>query len=310
MVYVLLIAGFVLLIKGADLFVDGSSSIAKKLRIPGIIVGLTIVAMGTSAPEAAVSISATFKGSNEIAVGNVVGSNILNLLLVVGVSALIRPMKVDKSILKVDFPVEMISAVVLLLLCMGSSLVINRIEGIILFAMFVTYMIITIRRALKYRQNTVENPDEETMSWLKSVLFVVIGAAAVIAGGQLTVNSAKTIAESWGVSETLIGLTVVALGTSLPELVTSVIAAKKGESDMALGNVIGSNIFNIFFILGMTGTIHPIKVDMVSIYDIAVLIVISVISFIFAATRKKIARAEGVSMLVMYSAYTAYIIAR
>lgn len=310
MVYVLLIAGFVLLIKGADLFVDGSSSIAKKLRIPGIIVGLTIVAMGTSAPEAAVSISATLKGSNEIAVGNVVGSNILNLLLVVGVSALIRPMKVDKSILKVDFPVEMISAVVLLLLCMGSSLVINRIEGIILFAMFVTYMIITVRRALKYRQNTVENPDEETMSWLKSVLFVVIGAAAVIAGGQLTVNSAKTIAESWGVSETLIGLTVVALGTSLPELVTSVIAAKKGESDMALGNVIGSNIFNIFFILGMTGTIHPIKVDMVSIYDIAVLIVISVISFIFAATRKKIARAEGVSMLVMYSAYTAYIIAR
>ncbi len=310
MVYVLLIAGFVLLIKGADLFVDGSSSIAKKLRIPGIIVGLTIVAMGTSAPEAAVSISATLKGSNEIAVGNVVGSNILNLLLVVGISALIKPMKVDKSILKVDFPVEMISAVVLILLCMGSSLIINRIEGIILFVLFVAYMVITVKRALKYRQNTVENPDEETMSWLKSVLFVVIGAAAVIAGGQLTVNSAKTIAESWGVSETLIGLTVVALGTSLPELVTSVIAAKKGESDMALGNVIGSNIFNIFFILGMTGTIHPIKVDMVSIYDIAVLIVISVISFIFAATRKKIARAEGVSMLVMYSAYTAYIIAR
>ena len=310
MVYVLLIAGFVLLIKGADLFVDGSSSIAKKLRIPGIIVGLTIVAMGTSAPEAAVSISATLKGSNEIAVGNVVGSNILNLLLVVGISALIRPMKVDKSILKVDFPVEMLSAVVLLLMCMVSSLVINRIEGIILFALFVTYMVITVKRALKYRQNTAENPDEETMSWLKSILFVIIGAAAVIAGGQLTVNSAKTIAESWGVSETLIGLTVVALGTSLPELVTSVIAAKKGESDMALGNVIGSNIFNIFFILGMTGAIHPIKVDMVSIYDIAVLIAISVISFIFAATRKKIARAEGVSMLVMYSAYTAYIIAR
>lgn len=309
--YLLIVVGFVLLIKGADMFVEGSSSIAKMLKIPSMIVGLTIVAMGTSAPEAAVSISATLSGSNDMAVGNIVGSCILNLVLIVGICAVLKPMNVEKSLLKMDFPVSLLSAAILLVVCMGKSLIVSRIEGIILFALFTAYIIYTVVRALKFRKGAEAETEEiKVLSLPKTIIFTVIGAAAIVFGGQLTVESAKTIASNLGVSEHLIGLTVVALGTSLPELVTSIVASKKGESDMALGNVIGSNIFNILFILGMTAAISPVKVDMDSIYDSIILVVLVAMTFIFALTKKKINRVEGGVMILSYAAYTSYIIIR
>jgi cation:H+ antiporter len=311
MSYLYLVLGFVLLIKGADMFVDGSSSIAKRLKIPGIIVGLTIVAMGTSAPEAAVSISATMTGSNDMAVGNIVGSCIMNLMLIVGVCALIKPMNVDRSFLKADFPISVASAAVLFLICVGKSLKITRIEGIVIFALFIGYIVFTVLRALKYRkENSGEEDEIKVLSVPKTVIFTIVGAAAIVVGGELTVDAAKNIAQSLGVTEKLIGLTIVAFGTSLPELVTSIIASRKGESDLALGNVIGSNVFNILFILGMTAAIRPITVDMDAVYDSLILVAMSVMVFIFALTRKKIGRAEGSAMLISYIAYTAYIIMR
>ncbi len=308
--YLLLIVGFILLIKGADLFVEGSSSIAKMLKIPSMIVGLTIVAMGTSAPEAAVSISATMSGSNDMAVGNIVGSCILNLMLIAGICAVVKPISVDKSILKSDFPVSVLAAVLLLIVCIGNNLIVTRIEGIIIFLLFAAYIIFTVVRALRYRKNAVNTDEIRTLSLPKTIIFTILGAAAIVCGGQMTVESAKSIASSLGVSEHLIGLTVVALGTSLPELVTSIVASRKGESDMALGNVIGSNIFNILFILGMTAAIKPVKVDIFSVYDSAVLVGMSIMVFIFAFTRKRLGRLEGSLMLLTYSVYTGYIIVR
>ncbi|MGN0620686.1 MAG: calcium/sodium antiporter [Porcipelethomonas sp.] len=310
--YLLLVVGFVLLIKGADLFVEGSSSIAKMLKIPSMIVGLTIVAMGTSAPEAAVSISATLsKGANDIAVGNIVGSCILNIVLIVGVCAVIKPLNVEKSLLKSDFPVTILASVILLAVCIGKSGIISRFEGLILFGLFVAYLVFTVVRALKFRKNSGDSTEEiKVLSIPKTIVFTVLGAAAIVYGGTLTVDSAKSIAEGIGVSNHLIGLTVVALGTSLPELVTSIVASKKGESDMALGNVIGSNIFNILFILGMTAVIHPVKVNMASVYDSMILVGLGIMVFIFAFAKKKISRIEGGIMLASYAAYTAYIIMR
>lgn len=308
--YLLLIVGFILLIKGADLFVEGSSSIAKMLKIPSMIVGLTIVAMGTSAPEAAVSISATMSGSNDMAVGNIVGSCILNLMLIAGICAVVKPISVDKSILKSDFPVSILAAVLLLIVCIGNNLIVTRIEGIIIFLLFAAYIVFTVVRALRYRKNAVNTDEIRTLSLPKTIIFTILGSAAIVCGGQMTVESAKSIASSLGVSEHLIGLTVVALGTSLPELVTSIVASRKGESDMALGNVIGSNIFNILFILGMTAAIKPVKVDIFSVYDSAVLVGMSIMVFIFAFTRKRLGRLEGSLMLLTYSVYTGYIIVR
>ncbi len=287
--YLLLIVGFILLIKGADLFVEGSSSIAKMLKIPSMIVGLTIVAMGTSAPEAAVSISATMSGSNDMAVGNIVGSCILNLMLIAGICAVVKPISVDKSILKSDFPVSILAAVLLLIVCIGNNLIVTRIEGIIIFLLFAAYIVFTVVRALRYRKNAVNTDEIRTLSLPKTIIFTILGAAAIVCGGQMTVESAKSIASSLGVSEHLI---------------------RKGESDMALGNVIGSNIFNILFILGMTAAIKPVKVDIFSVYDSAVLVGMSIMVFIFAFTRKRLGRLEGSLMLLTYSVYTGYIIVR
>ena len=319
---VLLLVGFVALIKGADFFVEGSAAVAKKLHVPGVIIGLTIVAMGTSAPELAVSISAGLTGSNEIAISNVIGSNIFNLIVVLGVCAVMAPVAVDKSIMKRDFPFSI--AITLLLavfisdmILTGKSVItdtqaraggISRWEALIFIILFAVYILITVRSAIKNRQTQQE--EIEDMSGIKCAVYILGGIAAVVIGGQLVVNSAREIALFCGMSETLVGLTIVAIGTSLPELVTSIVASSKGQNGMAVGNVVGSNIFNILLILGVSSFIHPISAGMFSLIDICILLVMNVCVFIFATTGKKINRYEVEAMVLMYVAYTAYAIIR
>lgn len=305
MEYLWLIVGFVLLIKGADCFVDGASSIAGKLKVPSLIIGLTVVSMGTSMPEAAVSISASLSGSNEISLGNVIGSNIFNLLMVVGISSIILPIVSDKAVLKRDMPINIgITAVLLLMLLDGK---LSQIDAAILLVLLAAYIFLLIRSALKNRE---EGDDTKTYSWLLSIVFVVAGAGAIIGGGQLVVNSATAIAKNLGMSETLVGLTIVAIGTSLPELVTSIVAAKKGESGIAMGNAVGSCIFNILFILGAAGVIKPMTGDGSFFIDTGILIGVSALMLLFAFTKKKTSRLEGAICVLIYVAYTAYIIMR
>ena len=312
----LLIVGFFLLIKGADVFVDGASGIAKKLKIPSIVIGLTVVAFGTSLPEAAVSIAAALAGSNEIAVSNVIGSNIFNLLMVTGISALVGSIAVDKSVLKRDFPLAILSAALMFVLAFDriykkNTLTLSHIDGIIFLAFFVLFIIFNVRSALKYKASLAdEEPDEKLKSVPMYILFSLLGLAGISIGGKLTVMSAQSIALTLHVSETLIGLTIIAIGTSLPELVTSVVALKKNESDIALGNVLGSNIFNVFFVLGVSAAIRPINVDMLAIYDTIILTVISIAMYLVFIKTKKTTKPFAVSMLITYIAYSAYIILR
>lgn len=320
--YILLVIGFLALVKGADLFVDGSSSIAKRLRIPDLIVGLTIVAMGTSMPELAVSVSAAIGGSSDIAVGNVVGSNILNILIILGLSALILPLHVDKEMFRRDIPVLLLTAVLLpaiTLLSIGAARnghfsYLSRLSGVVLVLLFIGYILLTIRSALRFRKEqalTGDTPDEgeglKVFPWWKSILFTVGGALLIVLGGNLSVEGATDIAHQLGISEAVIGLTVVALGTSLPELVTSVIAARKGNSDIALGNVVGSNIFNVLFILGTTVLVLPINVDFVGFINQLVLLATSIVLAVTAFTGKKLSRIEGGIYLLLYVAYACYL---
>lgn len=305
--FLLLIIGFVLLVKGSDVFVDGSVSVAKLLRVPAVIIGLTIVSMGTSAPEAAVSITAGIKGSNEIAISNLVGSNVFNMLCVAGVSALITPFVVDKTVLKRDFPVSIaVMALAVLMAFTGSE--VTRVEGIIFLVIFVGYIAYLVRNAIKNREKS--NNNERPMPALKSVLFIVVGLVAIICGGQLVVESAKAIAKAFGMSETLIGVTIVAIGTSLPELVTSIVAAYKGQSEIAIGNVVGSNIFNITFILGLSSAFTPIAVVNEAMIDNMIMIAVNAIGFVFCLTGKKLNRIEGAVMIGMYVLYTVYLLMR
>lgn len=305
MEYLLLIVGFVLLIKGADFFVDGASSVAAKLKVPSLIIGLTVVSMGTSMPEAAVSISASLGGDNGISLGNVIGSNIFNLLMVVGISSVILPIATDRDILKRDMPVNIIITAVLCVMLFDGKL--SRLDAGILLVLLAVYLFILIRSALKNRE---EGEETKVLTWFKSILFVVLGAAAIIGGGQLVVDNAETIALNLGMGETLVGLTVVAFGTSLPELVTSIVAAKKGDSGIAMGNVVGSCIFNILFILGMAGVISPMEAEKAFKIDTLILIGVSLIMLLFAFTKKKTNRLEGATCVLIYAAYTAYIIMR
>ena len=302
-----LIIGFVLLIKGSDIFVDGSVSIAKLLSVPTVVIGLTIVSMGTSAPEAAVSITAGIKGSNEIAISNLVGSNIFNILCVAGASALITPFLVDKEVLKRDFPISL-ALMVLLAVMAFTGKVVSRLEGAILFVIFLSYIAYLIRNAIKNREKS--NNNEKPMSAAKSIIFIFVGIVAIIGGGQFVVWSAKTLAAFFKMTETFIGVTVVAIGTSLPELVTSIVAAKKGQSDIAIGNVVGSNIFNITFVLGMSSAIHPIAIVDETVIDAVAMVAVNAVGFIFCLTAKKLNRGEGLTMICMYAVYTAYLLIR
>ena len=322
--YIILLAGFFFLIKGADMFVDGCSAIAAIFHIPTIIIGLTIAALGTSAPEAAVSITSSIKGANAMAVSNVIGSNIFNLLVVIGLCSVVKPLFVSSTIVKRDYPISLAVTAVMLLLCVNFFInglnagSISRIDGILLIVLFAAYIALLIRDTLKERKNLNSNSEDEDAVKLpvgKSLIYIIAGAAAIAFGGEFVVDSATAIAESFNLSPTLIGLTIVALGTSLPELVTSIVAACKGENDMAVGNVVGSNIFNILFVLGGAAAISPINVadvsnPMFTIYDMIILFVFTVIVYIFILFKKDVNRLEGAFMFFMYAGYMVYIIMR
>ena len=305
MEYVLLLIGFLFLIKGADFFVEGSSSLARILKIPSTIIGLTIVAMGTSAPEASVSINAALAGSNDIAISNVIGSNIFNGLVVVGVCAVLAAFQTDKSILKRDMPLNILVTVLLLLMFLDGHL--SRTEGVLLLAAMVLYLYFMVRSALKNRE---QGDAIRTLSLPFSLLYIAGGLAAVIFGGDLVVDKACLIANSWGVSQNFIGLTIVAIGTSLPELVTSIVATRKGDSGLALGNAIGSNLFNIMFILGMSAVISPLTVLNESVIDCIILAVSAVFLYLFARSEEKMSRWEGGVCILLYVAYTIYLFIR
>ena len=305
MSYLFLVIGFCLLIKGADWFVEGASSLAKSLKIPTVIIGLTIVAMGTSAPEASVSLNAALQGSNDIAISNVVGSNIFNQLVVVGVCAAMMPFITEKEILKRDLPLNVIVSIVLAIMMIDGYL--SRFEGALLFIGMVLFILEMIRSALK---NRVEDEVYEKMPLLKTLILIVFGLGCVIFGGDLVVDHASLIATSLGLSQNFIGLTIVAVGTSLPELVTSVVATKKGESGLALGNAVGSNIFNILFILGMSAIVSPLNVLKESVYDAIILIAASGLMLYFAYTKKGMDKKEGWICIFAYIIYTIYLFMR
>ena len=322
LVLVFLVIGFALLIKGADFFVEGSSSVAKRLHVPSIIIGLTIVAMGTSLPETAVSVSASITGNNELAVSNVVGSNIFNLMVVIGVCAVLATVDVAKETIKRDIPFSLLCAGLLLLLgILGfsdkSGMTLGHLDGVILIALFAGYIFYMVKIALKASKEgkkvEIEGGSDEDIKLVSvpmSILFIVGGAIAIAVGGDMTVDAASRIASELGMSQTLIGLTIVSIGTSLPELVTSIVAARKNEVDMALGNEIGSNVFNILMVLGIASAISPISFIQENIIDLCVLMVFTVCAWIFAGTRKKIGKIEGFCMIALYAAYAVYIIIR
>ena len=306
--FVLLIVGFVLLVKGADFFVDGASSVAKMLKVPSLIIGLTIVAMGTSLPETSVSVSAALANKNELAIANAVGSNIFNLMVVCGVCAVLCPLVVQKSTLLKEYPMS-VGAAALLLVFGLTGMLVGHIEGGILLACFVVFLLWMIFSALKARKQSADSAAEEDQKILpvwKCILFIIGGAAAIVFGGNFVVDSASFIALTFGMSENLVGLTIVAFGTSLPELVTSAVAAKKKEVDMALGNVIGSNIFNILMVLGISGAISPMTFTTENAVDLAVLIGFSALVWLFCIFKQRLERWQGGVMLALYTGYVAY----
>ncbi len=314
-----LIIGFVLLVKGADFFVEGASSVAKMLKVPSLIIGMTIVAMGTSLPETSVSIAASMNNQNTLAVSNVVGSNIFNLMVVLGVCAVIAELKVSKDVLKRDYPFSVLCAI-LLLVAGVIGMTLGRMDGIIFLVIFAVFIFYLIKSALdarkrgeiseKEREMNEEMEEMEDLPVWKCILYIVGGAIAIKYGGDWVVDSASVIATSFGISATLVGLTICSVGTSLPELVTSIVAARKNELDMAVGNVVGSNVFNILMVLGIAATVSPIAFLTENIIDIVVLLVFSLITWVLCVTQKKLSKKEGILMLVLYTIYLVYICIR
>lgn len=310
----LLLVGFALLVKGADFFVEGSSSVAKKFKVPSIIIGLTIVAMGTSLPETAVSVSASIANNNAMAISNVIGSNIFNMMVVIGICAMLTVVPVEKETLKRDFPFSVICAVLLMGLGILGGMSVGRLDGAIFLVLFAGFIIFLVREALKAAKAGKEVHSEadeiKMVSMPLAVVYIIGGAIAIAVGGDLTVDTASRIAETLGMSQTLIGLTIVSIGTSLPELVTSVVAARKNEIGMALGNAIGSNVFNILMVVGIASAISPIEMITNNIIDIIVLIVFSLIVWVMAWTKSKLDKKEGFLMVLMYVIYAVCIVLR
>ncbi len=304
----LLALGFVMLMKGADWFVEGASSIADRLGIPQLVIGLTIVAMGTSLPEAAVSISAALKGSAEITIGNVVGSNILNVLIILGLTSVICAIAVQKSTVYYEIPFTIVVTIWLAILGLMDNQI-NRLEGVILWVFMIIYLLYLLRMAKNGNQNADEEGAGEKQSSLpKSLLWILVGAVLVIWGSDVAVDAATNLARSFGMTERLIGLTIVALGTSLPELVTSVTAAIKGKPDIAVGNIVGSNIFNILFVVGTTALITPVVYSADFLVDSLVAIGAMVLLFFCVVRKKKLDRLGGILMLAAYAGYFVYLI--
>ncbi|SDJ70191.1 cation:H+ antiporter [Jeotgalicoccus aerolatus] len=319
MTYILLVVGFILLIKGAGYFVDGASAIAGKLHISPMIVGLTIVSLGTSAPEAVVSIIAALEGNGDMVIGNVIGSNIINISLMLGITVLVSPIIVQKDTQTREIPYSLIAAVLVLifmsdrLLFSAEASAIGRIDGIILLAGIALFLYYTFVKARRTRESTMDDEAKTAgndSSWTKNIALFVIGLAGIVFGGDLVVDSASSIALSLGMSQALVGLTIVAIGTSLPELTTSVSAAMKGEADMAFGNLIGSNIFNIMFVLGLSAVISPLGVSGSLFTDVWVLIFISAVLMIIALWKNQLSRITGGILVSMYIIYLVYIIIR
>lgn len=307
----LLIVGFVMLIKGADWFVDGAAGLARKMGIPQLVIGLTIVAMGTSAPEAAVSISAALQGTADIAIGNVVGSNILNILIILGITALIRSIKIQKSTLWIEIPFMIVITIILILLGRSGS-VVSLVEGIILLILFVAYL--TYLFILSKKGNLQDEAEEEEEKkpiknkvWFQ-IIMLVGGGIVIVLGSNITVNAATAIAEAVHISERFIGLTIVALGTSLPELVTSVVAARKGNADIAIGNIVGSNIFNILFIIGLSSLITPVIYPATFLIDGIVAVLAGVLLFVSVLKGRELKKVWGIVFLVAYAAYFVYLV--
>ena len=300
----LLVVGFAMLVKGADWFVDGTAGVAQKYGIPQLVVGLTIVAMGTSAPEAAVSITAALKGNAGIAIGNVVGSNILNVLIILGLTGFITSVAVQKSTLMIEIPAMLAITVILGVMGMMGHTV-NRVEGIILWVLFISYLAYLFWLA---KNGPQDEPVEITKSTPKLLLSAVVGGVIVVWGSNITVDAATALAEVIGLSERFIGLTIVALGTSLPELVTSVTAAKKGNADIAIGNIVGSNIFNILFVIGTSALIIPVTFEPGFIVDTIIAVLAGVLLWISTIKSKKLTRPWGIVMLVCYACYFVYLL--
>jgi cation:H+ antiporter len=299
----LLVVGFTMLVKGADWFVDGTSGIARKMGIPQLVVGLTIVAMGTSAPEAAVSVTAALKNNADIAIGNVLGSNILNILIILGVTAVITSVAIQKSTLKIEMPYMILITVVLIVMGMNDGAV-TFWEGVILWVLFITYLGYLFVLAKNGKE---ENEEIEKSTW-KLLLSAIIGGVVVVWGSNITVDSATSIATILGMSERFIGLTIVALGTSLPELVTSVTAAIKGNADIAIGNIVGSNIFNILFVIGTSALITSIPYEASFLFDGIVAVAASILLWISVFRHLELRRFWGVVMLLGYAAYFVYLL--
>ena len=299
----LLAVGFFMLMKGADWFVEGSAGIAKKMGIPQLVIGLTIVAMGTSAPEAAVSINASLKGNAGIAIGNVLGSNILNILIILGISAVLATMAIQRSTFCYEIPFMIFVTVVLIALGMTGEYV-TRAEGVILWILFIVYLLYLFRLAKKGAE---EEETEDRPIW-KLFIFMVIGGVLVVWGSDVTVDSATAIAKVIGLSERFIGLTIVALGTSLPELVTSVVAARKGNADIAIGNIVGSNIFNILFVIGTASIIAPVMYQSVFLVDGIIAVAAGVLLWVSVAKTKSLRKPWGIVMLLCYAGYLRYLL--
>jgi cation:H+ antiporter len=312
--YILFVIGFVLLISGANILVEGSASIAKKLNISSIVIGLTIVAFGTSAPEFIVNIFASVQGNTEIAIGNIIGSNIVNILLILGVSSIIYPLATKENTVWKEIPLSLLAAILLgvmvndTLIDGGTFSGLTRIDGIVFLAFFIIFLYYTFGISKVSGENT--DLEIKEMSYMKSSLYVAGGLLGLVFGGKWIVDGAIKIAEGFNVSQSLIGLTVVAIGTSLPELATSAVAAYKKQSDIAIGNVVGSNIFNIFWILGFSSVINPLPFSKDSAIDIIMTIVSSLILFLIMFIGKKhtVERWQGVIMIIIYIGYVAYLI--
>ncbi|WP_456275344.1 calcium/sodium antiporter [Bacillus sp. AK128] len=316
MTYVFLLIGFALLIKGADYFVEGSSAIARSLNVSPLLIGLTIVAFGTSSPEATVSIVAAIEQNAGVAIGNVVGSNIFNITFVVGITALINPLVVENETIRKEIPFTLLASVALLILISDISLqfvsdnLITRSDGLILLLFFAIFLYYIFEVARKSRAKETKDEAKPKGVWGKNILFTIGGLAAIIFGGDLVVNNATEIAFAFGMSETLVGLTIVAVGTSLPELITSITAALKKASDIALGNIVGSNIFNILFVLGAASTVSPLPVDSKIFFDVTLMIILTVILLIFSRTGFRIGKREGSVLAIVYILYMIFIIIR
>lgn len=295
-----IVIGIVLVLWGADRLTDGAVAVAEKMKMPQIVIGLTIVAMGTSMPEFCVSLISALKGTSDLAVGNIVGSNIFNTLLIVGVSALVAPMSIMKTTVRKDIPFALVASALLLIMCLDGD--ISRIDAAILFVMFLIFMYITLRGA-KAQGTDVEEKEKKPMATWLSVVWILVGLACLIGGSNLFVDGATVVATKLGVSEAFIGLTIVAGGTSLPELATSVVSARKGNSGIAIGNVLGSNVFNILAILGLTGVISPMTLKGITMTDLSMMVISIILIWLFSFTKYKIERWEGAILTAVFVGY-------